>query len=142
MVLLQIRVRIVSLLRHHIEMKHRHDDHFVRQRNDLKGITSLMNHQVQHVMDDCACNAQDDWNRFNKQTLRANDDTHQHAPSKRSHFLKMFPRTRSCLHKQFKLAFCQRIVTTSLSLSSICPFSRSHHPLCAFVQRCNTRRHQ
>ena len=27
---------------------------FVRLRNDLKGVTSLMNHQVQHVMDDCA----------------------------------------------------------------------------------------
>ena len=43
-----------------IETRRRHHDHFVRLRNDLKGITSLMNHQVQHVMDDCACNAQDD----------------------------------------------------------------------------------
>ena len=43
-----------------IEMRHRHHGHFVRLRNDLKGITSMMNHQVQHVMDDCACNAQDD----------------------------------------------------------------------------------
>ena len=59
-VLVQIRVRIVSLLRHHIEMRHRHHDHFVKLRNDLEGITSLMNHQVQHVMDDHACNAQDD----------------------------------------------------------------------------------
>ena len=40
-VLVQIRVRIVSLLRCHIEMRHRHHDHFVRLRNDLKGITSL-----------------------------------------------------------------------------------------------------
>ena len=46
--------------RFHIEMRHRHHYHFGRLRNDLKGITSLMNHQVQHVMYDCACNAQDD----------------------------------------------------------------------------------
>ena len=32
----------------------------VRLRDDFKGITSLINHPVQHVMDDCACNAQDD----------------------------------------------------------------------------------
>ena len=32
---------------------------WVRLRDDFKGITSL-NHPVQHVMDDCACNAQDD----------------------------------------------------------------------------------
>ena len=63
MVLVQIRVRTVSRLRYPIEMRRRHDDHFVRLRNDLKGITSLVNHQVQHVMDDHACNAQDDWNR-------------------------------------------------------------------------------
>ena len=43
-----------------IEMRHRHHDHFVRLWNGLKRITSLMNHQVQHVMDDCACNAQED----------------------------------------------------------------------------------
>ena len=60
MVLVQIRVRIVSRLRYHIEMRHRHHDHFVRLRNDLKRITSLMNHQVQHVMDDCECDASDD----------------------------------------------------------------------------------
>ena len=36
-----------------------------------------MDHQVQHVMDDCACNAQDDWNRTEKKTQRANGDTHQ-----------------------------------------------------------------
>ena len=35
MVLLQIRVRIVSLLRYQIEMRRRHDDHFARVRNDL-----------------------------------------------------------------------------------------------------------
>ena len=33
------------------EMKHRHDDHFVILRNDLIRNTSLMNHQMQHVMD-------------------------------------------------------------------------------------------
>ena len=59
-VLVQMRVRSVSLLRYHIEVRHRHHDHFVGLRNDLNGITSLMNHQVQHVMDDYACNAQDD----------------------------------------------------------------------------------
>ena len=36
-----------------------------------------MNHQVQHVMDDRACNAQDDWNRTDKKAQRANGDTHQ-----------------------------------------------------------------
>ena len=41
-----------------------------------------------------------------------------------------------------QIAFCQRTVTTSLSLSSICTFTRSHHPLCVFVPRRNTRRHQ
>ena len=71
MVLLQIMVRIVSLLRHHVEMRHRHDDRFVRLRNDLKGITHLMNHQAQHVKDDYACKARDDWNRSDKQTQRA-----------------------------------------------------------------------
>ena len=60
MVFDQIRVRIVSLLHYHIEMRHRHRDHSVRLRNDLKGITFLMNHQVQPVMDDCACKSQDD----------------------------------------------------------------------------------
>ena len=64
-----------------IEMRRRHDDLFVRLWNDLEVITSLMNHQVQHVMDDCACNAQDDRNRTDKKTQRANGDTHQHAPS-------------------------------------------------------------
>ena len=77
MVLFQIRVRIVSLFRYPIEMRHRHDDHFVRLRNGLKGITSLIDRQVQQVMDDCACNAQDDWNRADKKTQRANGDTHQ-----------------------------------------------------------------
>ena len=72
-VLLQIQVRIVTLLRYHTEMSHRHDDHFVRLRNDLKGITSLMNHQVQHVMDDCACSAQDDWNRTDNSSARTHD---------------------------------------------------------------------
>ena len=57
-----------------IEVRHRHDDCFVRLRNDLKGITSLMNHQAQRVMDDC--------NRTDAQTQRANGDTHQHAPSR------------------------------------------------------------
>ena len=42
------------------KMRHRHQDHFVRLRNDLQRITSLMNHQVHHVMFDYACNAQDD----------------------------------------------------------------------------------
>ena len=70
-------MRIVSPLRNHIEMRHRHHDHFVGLRNDLKGITSLMNHQVQHVMDDCACNSQDDLDRTDKKTQRANGDTHQ-----------------------------------------------------------------
>ena len=79
MILVEIRVRIGSLLRYHIEMRYRHDDHFVRLRNDSKGITSLMNHQVQHVMDDCTRNAQDDWNRTDKKTQRANGDTHQHG---------------------------------------------------------------
>ena len=37
----QIRVRIVALLRYHIEMRHRHHDNFVRLRNDVKGIKSL-----------------------------------------------------------------------------------------------------
>ena len=37
-----------------IEMSHRHHDHFVRLRNDLKGNTSLMSHQGQYVMDDYA----------------------------------------------------------------------------------------
>ena len=30
-------------------------------------------------MDDCACNAQDHWNRTDKKTQRANGDTHQHG---------------------------------------------------------------
>ena len=60
------------------------------------------------------------------------------------HFSNLTPR-RLCsrgrvpVDKRFKLAFRQRTVTTSLSLSSICPFTRSHHPLCAFVPRCNTK---
>ena len=58
-----------------IEVRHRHDDQFVRLRNDLLGITPLMNQPVQHVMDDCACNAQDDCNRTDKKTQRANCDT-------------------------------------------------------------------
>ena len=41
------------------------------------GKKSLMNHQLQTVMDDCACNAQDEWNRTDKKTQRANGDTLQ-----------------------------------------------------------------
>ena len=49
----------------------------LRLRNDVKGITSLLNHQVPHVMDDCGCNAQDDWKRTDKKRQRANGDAHQ-----------------------------------------------------------------
>ena len=38
-----------------------------RYRDEAQGITSLMNRQAQHVTDDCACNAQDDWNRTHKE---------------------------------------------------------------------------
>ena len=42
-------------------------------------ITSLVNHQVQNVMDDYACNAEDDCKRTDKKTQRANGDKHQQS---------------------------------------------------------------
>ena len=44
-----------------VKIRNRHDDHLVRLRTTTKKeITSLMNHQEQHVMDNCECIAQDD----------------------------------------------------------------------------------
>ena len=61
-----------------IEMRHGHDDHFVRLRNDLKGITSLMNRQVTP-----RTTLKMTENRTDKKTQRANGGTYQHAPSRR-----------------------------------------------------------
>ena len=56
--------------------------------------------------------------------------THINALPRGDLNFEISPRIRWCLYKR-KLPFCQRIVTTSPSLSSICPCTRSHHPLCA-----------
>ena len=72
-----------------------------------------MNHQVQQVMDDCACNAQDDWDNTDRKTQRANVTYINTLPRDDLNFWdfsskKLRPRIWWCLYKQ--LSFCQRIV--------------------------------
>ena len=49
-----------SLFRYHARVRHQCDEHFVKLRENARGITyRVMNHQVQSVTDDCTCNSQD-----------------------------------------------------------------------------------
>ena len=90
-------------------MRHQDEEHFVTLRDNLNGTTSLMDHQVRRILDDCTCNSQDGNGIFQEKTRQT--VTHIDTfPRGDLNFGDLSSELLVSLQK-LQAAFCQRMVT-------------------------------